>query len=218
MTTDIATTDHIDQTPPVPAFNTASSFELMQRMAKAMAASTLVPKDYQGERGIANALIALEIAQRTGASPLAVMQNLYIVQGKPTWSAQFIIACLNACGRFTPLRFVLEGTGEQATCYAWAEDKATGEVLEGPKVTMQMAHAEGWSTKPGSKWKTMPELMLRYRAATFFGRLYAPDLLLGMQTVEEARDIEVDPVTGEVTSVRGVLGLKDRLRKAGGAE
>ena len=84
---------------------------------------------------------------------------------------------------------------------------------------MQMATAEGWSTKAGSKWKTMPELMLRYRAATFFGRLYAPDLLLGMQTVEEARDIEVDPVTGEVTAVKGVLGLKERMRgMQGGGE
>jgi hypothetical protein len=158
----------------------------------------------------------LELAQRTGAPPLAVMQHLSIVQGKPTWSAQFIIAALNACGRFTPLRFVVEGAGEQQSCFAWAEDRATGERLEGPKVTIQMAKAEGWYGKQGSKWQTMPELMLRYRAATFFGRLYAPDLLLGMQTVEEARDIEVDPATGEVTSVKGVLGLKERLARQGG--
>jgi len=52
-----------------------------------------------------------------------------------------------------------------------------------------MAAAEGWATKAGSKWKTMPELMLRYRAAAFFGRLYAPDILMGMQTAEEAVDV-----------------------------
>jgi hypothetical protein len=52
-----------------------------------------------------------------------------------------------------------------------------------------MASAEGWATKAGSKWKTMPELMLRYRAAAFFGRLYAPDILMGMQTAEEAADV-----------------------------
>lgn len=195
-----------------PAFADASAFELAQRMARALSASELVPQQFRGEKGLPNALIALELAQRTGASPLAVMQNLYIVQGKPTWSAQFIIACLNACGRFGPLRFAMEGEGAALACHCQAIDKATGDLLEGPKVTMAMAKAEGWLGKAGSKWVTMPDLMIRYRAATFFGRLYAPDLLLGMQTVEEARDIEVDPRTGAVTAVRGVLGLKDRLR------
>jgi hypothetical protein len=52
-----------------------------------------------------------------------------------------------------------------------------------------MAKAEGWFAKNGSKWKTMPELMLRYRAAAFFGRLYAPDVLNGMHATEEAEDI-----------------------------
>ena len=214
--TDITTTT--DQAPATSTFGDAHAFETAQRMAKALCASELVPQQFRGERGMANTLIALELAHRTGASPLAVMQNLYIVQGKPTWSAQFIIATLNACGRFTPLRFQLDGDGDKRTCYAWAEDRATGERLEGPTVSMQMAAAEGWSTKQGSKWKTMPELMLRYRAATFFGRLYAPDLLMGMQTVEEARDITVDPVTGEVTEVRGVLGLKERMRATQGGE
>ncbi|MCU0833702.1 MAG: recombinase RecT [Chromatiaceae bacterium] len=216
MNTDITIAN---ETPSVPAFADSHTFELAQRMARALCASDLVPQQFRGEKGLANTLIALELAQRTGASPLAVMQNLYVVQGKPTWSAQFIIAALNACGRFTPLRFVLEGTGDNATCYAWAEDRASGERLEGPTVSMQMAQAEGWSGKPGSKWKTMPALMLRYRAATFFGRLYAPDLLLGMQTVEEARDIEVD-ADGNVTAVttRGVSGLKARLAQGGTKE
>jgi hypothetical protein len=52
-----------------------------------------------------------------------------------------------------------------------------------------MAKAEGWLTKTGSKWITMPELMLKYRAAAFFGRLYAPEVLMGMQTSEEVIDI-----------------------------
>jgi hypothetical protein len=201
-----------------PTFADATAFELAQRMARALAASDLVPAQFRGDKGLPNTLIALELAQRTGASPLAVMQNLYVVQGKPTWSGQFIIAVLNSCGRFGSLRYAMSGEGDQTGCIAWAEDRATGERLEGPKVTLAMARAEGWSTKSGSKWLTMPDLMLRYRAATFFGRLYAPDLLLGMQTADEARDIEVDPATGEVTKVsaRGIQGLKARMR--GGSE
>jgi hypothetical protein len=58
---------------------------------------------------------------------------------------------------------------------------------------MAMAKKEGWATKAGSKWATMPDLMIRYRAAAFWGRLYASDLLLGLQTQDEA--IEIQPVT-----------------------
>lgn len=174
---------------PLAIFNSANSFALAQRMAQMLASSDLVPKEFKGK--LANCVIALEVAQRTGASPLAVMQNLYIVYGKPSWSSTFIIAALNSCGRFSPLRYDMQGEegGVNRSCAAWAYDKANNEKLIGPRVSMKMAKAEGWVDKSGSKWQTMPELMLRYRAATFFGRLYAPDVLHGMKTVEEIKDI-----------------------------
>jgi hypothetical protein len=171
------------------AFASLDGFEGAQRMAKALVSSDLVPESFRGADKIGNALIALELSQRIGASPIAVMQNLHIIHGRPSWSSSFIIAALNACGRFSPIRFRVEGEGEERTCVAWTYDQATKEVLEGPQVSIAMAKAEGWATKAGSKWKTMPDLMLRYRAAAFFGRLYAPDVLSGMSTADEAQDI-----------------------------
>ena len=168
-------------------FSTSSGFELIQRQAKVLAASDLVPKEFKGN--IPNCIIGLEIANRIGASPLAVLQNIYIVHGKPSWSSQFIIAAINSTGKFSPLRFEMTGEGDKRTCTAWATDLATGDRLESPQVSMAMAKAEGWIEKSGSKWRTMPELMLRYRSATFFGRLYAPEILMGMQTVEEVVDV-----------------------------
>lgn len=162
----------------------ANAWELAQRQAKAMSSSSLVPKDYQNN--IANCLIALEIAGRIGCSPLMAAQNLNVIHGRPSWSSTFIIAALNTCGRFSPLRFDQDTEG----CTAYALDKDTGDRLTGPRVTMTMAKAEGWSEKAGSKWKTMPELMLMYRAAAFFGRLYAPDVLMGMHTADEIEDIQ----------------------------
>jgi hypothetical protein len=172
--------------PSVPVFADKAVFEHSQRVAKMMMTSSLVPKDYQNN--IPNIMIALEMANRIGASPLMVMQNLNIIQGRPSWSSQFIISALNSCKRFSPLRFKMDGEGDEYGCTAWAKDQS-GETLEGPKVTWKMATAEGWTTKGGSKWKTMPELMFRYRAAAFFGRLYAPDVLMGMGDVGEAEDI-----------------------------
>lgn len=159
-------------------------FDLAQRKAKALASTDMVPAQYKGN--VANCLLALEVAERTKSSPLAVMQNLNIIHGKPAWSSSFIIAALNACGRFSPIRFKMDGE----SCVAMATDRESGEVLEGPPVTIQMAKDEGWYGKSGSKWKTMPELMLRYRAAAFFGRLYAPDILMGMHEENEVRDMQ----------------------------
>jgi hypothetical protein len=178
------------------AFSCPSAFEQAQRMAKLLTSSSIVPQSYRDN--IADSVIALEMANRIGANPLAVMQNLYIVHGRPAWSSQFLISCINASGKFTPLRYKMTGTrgGDDWGCFAWAVDKS-GERLEGPEVTIGTAKAEGWLTKNGSKWKTMPELMLRYRAATLFARLFAPELTMGIQTDDEVIDIApvvTDPV------------------------
>lgn len=187
MSNQLTTTDqHEDRLPAVGGvYGSIQSFEDAQRMSTALAASSLVPDTYQGNK--ANCMIALEMSQRIGASPMAVMQNLHIIHGRPSWSSQFVIAALNSCGRFSALRFRVTGTGDDETCVAWATDRS-GEVLEGPPVSIGMAKAEGWYSKNGSKWKTMPQLMLRYRAAKFFGNLYAPDVLMGMHTADEVED------------------------------
>ncbi|XVJ69912.1 MAG: recombinase RecT [Rhizobacter sp.] len=186
----------------MPGFNSQNSWELANRIGKAFAASSLVPAQYQGN--VANCIVALEMANRMGASPLMVMQNLYIVHGNPGWSSKFLVACFNQSGRFSALRY--EWTPDRTGCRAWAIEKATGERIDGPQVTMQMAKDEGWSTKSGSKWKTMPELMLMYRAAAFLIRTYAPEISMGLQTNEEIIDTveEVRSVT-RLEAVRSAL-------------
>jgi len=184
-------------------FLDGNSFEHGQRIAKMLASSDLVPAQFKGN--IQNVLIAMELANRTGSSPLAVMQNLYIVHGKPSWSSQFTIACLNSCGKFSPLRFEITGTGADMECRAVATDLATGEAITGPVVSMEMSSKEGWYSKAGSKWVTMPELMLRYRSATFFGRLYAPEVLMGMSTSDELADIQQATRRAAAKSINDLL-------------
>ena len=159
------------------------------KQAQFYAASTIVPAQYQNNPS--NCFIAIEMANRIGANPFQVMQSLNVIKGKPSWSSAFIIAAVNQSGRFkTPLNYQMTGEASKGTlsCVAWAISK-DGTKCESIKVTQEMAKLEGWSTKEGSKWKTMPELMIRYRAAAFFGRQYCPDLLLGLMTTEEQRDI-----------------------------
>jgi len=176
-------------------FSSAIAFDEAQRFAKALASSTLIPQQYQGQQGLANCLVALNIARRMQMDPLMVMQNLHIIHGRPSWSSQFIIGLVNGCGRFSPLGYEIIGKGETLACTAVATELASGQELRGPEVTMAMAKKEGWATKSGSKWLTMPELMIRYRAAAFWGRLYIPELLVGIQTQEEVLDVEPVDVT-----------------------
>lgn len=211
-------------------FGSVDNFATAQRMAKALASSTLVPSAYQGEAGMGNCLIAMEVASRTGASVLAVMQSLNVIEGRPGWSSQYVIAAINTCGRFAPLRFDMQDAGEKTVqyeywsgprgqrekktgqqklqdkqCIAWTVERgillppnvrtldqareANVPVIEGPPVTFEIAVREGWWHRSGSKWQTMPDLMLTYRAAAFFGRIHAPDVLMGMHTADEVEDI-----------------------------
>lgn len=163
-------------------------FELLQRVAKAFATSTLVPVQYQGN--ISNCMIALNLSERLHADALMVMQNLYIVHGNPGWSSKFLIASVNTCGRYESLRY--EWRGEEGKpnfgCRAWTIEKSTGEKLYGIWVDWKMVRAEGWDSKKGSKWLTMPDQMFIYRAAAFWQRAYAPEISMGLSTAEEIQD------------------------------
>lgn len=237
------------------------AFELSQRIAKMLSSSTLVPEQYRqtikvkngkdqngnmtyreepNPNGLANCVIALNMASRLNADPLMVMQNLYLIEGRPSWSSQFIMAAINSCGRFSALRFELEDLGEKEveytevvwenrskrnvvkkitirdlSCIAFAVERETGERIESSKITMEMAVKEGWYQKNGSKWQTMPEQMLRYRAASFFGRVYAPELLMGLRSSEEEQEriIDVTPET-VVVSASNFNELKRDILKA----
>lgn len=164
------------------------AFKLKQRQAMALAASSLVPKQYQGKDKVPDIMIAMDMAARLNTGAIEVMQSLYIVHGKPGWSAQFLIATFNACGRFSAIKYRFNE--DKSECVAHAKELATGEVVEGPPVSLEMAKSEGWATKNGSKWKTLPELMLRYRAATFLIRSTAPEIGLGLMTKDELQDID----------------------------
>ncbi|MNR85197.1 hypothetical protein D3C72_160220 [compost metagenome] len=243
-------------------FLNPESFEFSQRVANMLSNSTMVPEQYRAvtkvkagkdsygnmmyrdepnPNGLPNCIIALNMSNRLGADVMMIMQNLHVIEGRPSWSSQFILGSINSSGRFSPLRFEVENLGEveveyqetvwnngrksqvnkslkveNQTCVAWALEagtrmpeftleelkehggvykccKAYGiPLVESSKISMEMAVKEGWYIKNGSKWKTMPEQMLRYRAASFFGRVYAPELLMGLRSVEEEQDRIID--------------------------
>ncbi len=166
----------------------------IMKFAEFLSKSTIIPAVYRNEP--ANCFLALEYANRVGCNAMMVMQNMDFIQGKPSWSSKFMIAIANDCGKFTPIRYEWSGTEGQDdwSCRAYFTEIRTGDLLKGTKVSIKMAKEEGWATKPGNKWKTMPELMLQYRAAAFLIRTYAPELTMGIHSSEERQEfIDVTP-------------------------
>jgi len=173
------------------------------KIAKFYASSEIVPASYRGKP--ADCFVAVELAARMNISPTLVMQNLFIVQGKPAWAGQMCKALIDGCGKYSSSKYVFVGEPNTPEwgCYLEAVERATGRVVAGTLVDIRMATAEGWVKKSGSKWATFPEQMLKYRAAAFFARAECPNVLMGFQTADEVADVrgvEAKPV--EVITLR----------------
>lgn len=167
----------------------------ISKLSNIYANSSMVPDTYKGKPD--NCFVALELASRMDVSPVLVMQNLYIVQGKPSWAGQACKALIDGSGKFRDSEYVMTGSIADGTrgCYLQATNARTGKLVRGTEITLKMAQDEGWSNKNGSKWRTMPEQMLKYRAAAFFARTECPEALMGFQTAEEVTDIRGEETT-----------------------
>ena len=180
----------------VPGFYSTAAMNQLQKITDVFNKSSLAPETYRGTQNWGNCAIVLSMAARMNADPLMMLQNVYVVYGQPAMSSKMMIALFNQCGRYDSIHY--KETGKKGTdshgCIAWAKEKATGEVLEGPEITIKVAKDEGWYDKSGSKWKTMPDQMLRYRAASWFIRTTAPELSIGFQTTDEVIDVTPEPV------------------------
>jgi hypothetical protein len=192
-------------------FASAGSYQLARQIATDLSRSTFVPKAFQGNAP--NCLIVVDMALRLHMSPMQIMQSIDVINGMPGWKSQFVIAVITTCGKFASWRYALAGSGMERGCKIVATLKGSDETVEGTEVTMAMAKAEGWIDRAGSKWRTMPEHMLKFRAAAFFGRQYIPERLLGMPAADELGDIiDVTPEKGPAPI--GVEGAKEMLKQA----
>lgn len=165
------------------------ALDKLMEMASMLSKSTIVPVTYQNRPE--NCFIALDMASRMGVSPLVVMQNLYVIQGKPSFSGSAIASMIrsNPQYRNVELNYVGEEGKDTWGAYITADNVHNGKTIKGATVTIAIAKKEGWLSKGASKWLTMPELMLGYRAYTWFGRIHCPELMMGLQSTEEITDV-----------------------------
>lgn len=165
-------------------------FELEQRRAKALVSSVFFPASLKTGDGLANAVIVYELANRMQISPFEVAQSVFVIHNKPSFETKFLVARLNQSGKIKGrLLTIMSDDKQEAHCEAI--DASTGKNLIGATISLEIAKREGWLDKNGSKWQTMPELMLRYRAQSFFINEFFPEVKFGMKTSEEVIDTEI---------------------------
>ena len=178
-------------------------FNQLLRAANMLSQTSIIPATYQGKPQ--DCFVAIEMANRMGVSPLVVMQNMYVVKGKPAWAGQACTMFINSCGKFTGVKHVY--TGEKGTdsrgCYVTATRISDGVQVNGVEVTIAMAKAEGWTSN--TKWRNMPELMLAYRASAFFARVHCPEALMGVQLVDEIYDTETSRNARKTSTLTAAL-------------
>ena len=185
-------------------------YEAATRLSKAK----MIPAQFQNSPD--DCLVAIHTAIQMRADPLIIMQNLYVVGGKPGWNAAFAIAQANRSGYFkTPIQYRYKGEGESREVQAYAVLKATDTEVQAV-ATYNMAKLEGWTRN--KKYQSMPDHMLSYRAAMFLIRKTCPEVLLGLPAVEELQDVAASvaepslalPASG-TEALRGALAEPARV-------
>ena len=180
------------------------SFNQLLRAAQMLSQTSIIPQSYQGKPQ--DCFVAIEMANRMGVSPMVVMQNMYVVKGKPSWAGQACTMLINSCGKFKDVKHIYTGEKGKSNrgCYVTATRISDGSQVDGVEVTMQMAQSEGWTSN--SKWRNMPELMLAYRASAFFARVYCPEAMMGVQTAEEVYDADSTPINAAASLTAALKG------------
>ena len=175
-------------------FASPQAMKDMSEVAAVISKSPIVPANFKDDVG--GVLIALDMAQRLNLNPLAVMQNIYMVGNKPAWTGTFYAALITTSGLFRSYNYEEEETGEEVKSIGRKNLRCRvvavgvdGNKVCGPWVDYVMAEKDGWSRRNGSKWQTMPELMIRYRAASFFVRTCCPNAAMGLREGSEQAEI-----------------------------
>ena len=186
--------------------NTNNNISLLStnwNLAEKLSRSTIIPDTFKNKPE--NVVIAIGLSQKMDLDPFTIMQNLNIIKGKTSWSGSFCRTLIERSGKYYGLKLVFIGTKgtDSYGCYMEAKDKETGETIKGPEVNMKMARAENWTSN--TKWINMPELMLSYRATSFFARVYVPEALNGFQTTGEIEDILNDYNNNQKREMKDVL-------------
>lgn len=168
---------------PAPVVQESDPLAVAWRRAVGLSQSQMVPAHFQNNPQ--DCFVVVQLALELGINPLTALQNVYMIGGRPAYTARFALALANRAKVFAgPIRYKVN-KGEkredlEVTAYAPLSDGDVAEVT----LSYRTAMAEGWTRN--KKYSTIPEQMLRWRAVKWLIDLHCPEILLGFEFAESA--------------------------------
>ncbi|WP_347473254.1 recombinase RecT [Acinetobacter thermotolerans] len=192
-------------------FLTPNNLQEAMQIAEILASSDIVPKDYQRKPG--NILVAMQWGAEIGLQPLQAMQNIAVINGRPSIWGDAMLALVRGSGLLESIKEEITPDGLKAICTV----KRKGEEPAVSEFSMEDAKRAGLSGKQGP-WTQYPKRMMKLRARSYALRDVFPDVLKGMAIAEEEQDKEIDitPAGAPRTETKpntGASALKSRLKK-----
>lgn len=185
-------------------FLTPTNLQEAMKIADLLANSQIVPKDYQKNPG--NILVAMQWGAEIGLQPLQAMQNIAVINGRPSLWGDAVLALVRSSGLLE--QFEETQTEDEATCIV----KRKGHKAVIKTFSKEDAKRAGLLSKQGP-WSQYPKRMMQMRARGYALRDEFTDILKGFGVAEEERDKEID-VTPEPSNIKkhqGASGLKAQL-------
>jgi hypothetical protein len=154
--------------------------------ARLIAYSGMVPKGFEENPGAV--LVAIQMGAEVGLSPMASIQNIAVVNGRPSLWGDAMLAVVLA----HPECEDVEETLDESTTTAKCTVKRRGRAPVVRTFSQADAKTAGLWGK-GGPWTNYPKRMLQMRARAFALRDSFPDALRGISMAEEVQDIPQAP-------------------------
>lgn len=163
-----------------------SSLAELEHLCNKLTKSGLVPRPYQGRP--ADAFVAIAFGAEVGLPPLASLQHIAVISGRPGLYGDAVAGVAIKSGAIKAVDEWLEGDAGKDSWTAVCEvTRPDGGKVKRTFSVADAKRANLWG-KAGP-WQQYPQRMLAARARGYAVRDAAPHAFLGY-TVEELRDID----------------------------
>jgi len=187
-----------------------ASFNELAQFATMAAKSAMVPPSFRGKAE--DIMLAVQMGSELGLAPMQALQNIAVINNRPSVWGDALIGLCRASPNCEDIAEKLDGDGENMVATCMAKRRGASPVVA--RFSVADAKKAGLWGKAGP-WQQYPARMLQLRARGFALRDAFPDVLRGLISAEEARDMPTEPAhPGPTIEARAEVVEQPRRRTA----
>lgn len=161
-----------------------TAWEIERQQATTFVQSGLLPFAIKTPE---QALTIIAMGKALGIQPIVALNQINVVNGKPTIAPQLMLALIRKSGEMQDMRVDDDGTA----CTVTMTRKGESPHVE----TFSMDDAKAMQFSGKDNWQKQPKTMRKWRAIAAACRIVFPDVIWGMYTPEE---MGTDIIEGEI--------------------